>query len=241
LSELPRAGSGAVAFSLACSLLAAAPAIVRVHARPFPFAVVVLVASASLIVIPLGVWIRPARSRGVGGMERALLAGLALCALPLALFGGVLKSTTHHRPLGGATFAVAGLCVLALCVALSIRVLGLDRETLGKPGKFSWPNLFFLGCGLSLGAVMVLGLARDARPSLVDFCALALATTFAGFTPLPHKLTRWSPWPAVAWLVLLVCAVVLLKGAGHDQTVVGSLATQAPVLFAPLSWLGGGS
>jgi hypothetical protein len=172
--------------------------------------------------------------------ERALLAGIGLCALPLALFGGVLKSTTHHRPLGGATFAVAGLCVLALCVALSLRVLGERGYLPGSSSKFSWPNLFTLGCGLSLGAVMVLGLARAARPSVVDFCAVALSVSFAAFTPLPHKLTRAAPlrlggW--LAWGLLLVCAVVLLK----DSQLVGSLATQAPVSFAPLSWLGGGS
>ena len=237
MNEEPRAGSGAVAFSLVCSLLAAAPAVVRVQAHPFPSAVVLLVAATSLIVVPLGVWIRGARARGWSRTERALLAGLALCAAPLAFFGGVLKSTTHHRPLGGATFAVAGLCVLALCVALSFRVLGEPRRL---PGKFSWPNLFILGCGLSVGAVMVLGVARAARPSLVDFCAVALSVIFAGLVPLPHKLTRSAPWSTagkVAWGVLLVCAVVLLK----DSQLVGSLATQAPVSFAPLSWLGGGS
>jgi hypothetical protein len=164
-----------------------------------------------------------------------------LSALPLALFGGVLKSTTHHRPLGGATFAVAALCVLVLCVGLSFRVLRGPRGRSNGVVKFPWQSLFTLGCGLSLALTTLLGAARAARPSLLDFGALLAAAALAGSAPVPVSLGRLRlPVVAAVWVALLACAVVSLTSPLLPQ-LAGSLATQAPVCFAPLSWLGGGS
>jgi hypothetical protein len=236
--------SGAVAFGLSCSVLAAMPALARV----LPFArtsqaACVLVAAASLVVVPLGLWLRLARALGLPATDRALLAGTALSSLPLALFGGVLKSTTHHRPLGGATFAVAALCVLVLCVGLSFRVLRGPRGRSNGVVKFPWQSLFTLGCGLSLASTALLGTARSARPSLLDFGALLAAAVVAGVVPAPASLRRLrlpAAGVAAVWVALLACAVVSLRNPQLPQ-LVGSLATQAPVCFAPLSWLGGGS
>lgn len=198
---------------------------------------VALWGSVSLLVVPVSLWLRRSRAATWPAPDRSLLAGAALSALPLALFGGVLKSTTHHRPLGGATFAVAALCLLALCIGLSFRVLGK-----GGPAavKATWQNLFTLGCGLSLASAVVLGLSRSARPSLVDFLALAVAVAVVTWVKLPGWLSRlrFGPGPALAgWVILLLCAVVSARSAGISR----SLTTQAPVSFAPLSWLGDGS
>ena len=201
---------------------------------------VALWGSVSLLVVPVGVWLRRSRAATWPPADRALLAGAALSALPLALFGGVLKSTTHHRPLGGATFAVAALCLLVLCIGLSFRVLGK-----GGPAavKATWQNLFTLGCGLSLACAVVLGLSRSARPSLVDFLALAVAVAVATWVKLPGWLARprlglgLAPLAPAGWVLLVLCAVVSARSAGISR----SLTTQAPVSFAPLSWLGDGS
>lgn len=236
----PGARSGVLVLGLVCSLLAALPALARVwQLGNGVLAALALWGASSLVVVPVGSWLRGVRNNGLGGTDRALLAGTALSALPLALFGGVLKSTTHHRPLGGATFAVAALCVLALCVGLSFRFLGgLSRDA----AKSLWQNLFTLGCGLSLACALLLGVGRATRPSLVDFLALAVAASAVSTTKIPSWLQRLSLPVAVAaaiWVVLLGGAVVALQGA--PPTLVRALTTWAPVLFAPLSWLGVGS
>ncbi len=194
-----------------------------------------LVGAVSLVVVPVGLWLRRAVAAGLPRSDQALLAGASLSALPLALLGGVLKSTTHHRPLGGATFAVAALCVLALCVGLSFRVL---RGVGNADVKSTWQNLFTLGCGLSLASALLLGGASGARPGLVDFLALVGAASVAGVMKTPTWLAR-SRLPVVlaGWAALLACAVVALR----NPELVRSLTTQAPVSFAALSWLGGGS
>jgi hypothetical protein len=231
----PGAASEALAWGLVCSVPAALPALVRVLPDGGAMAAVTLVAAVSLVVAPLGVWLRRARADGLPPADRALLAGAALSALPLALFGGVLKSTTHHRPLGGATFAVAALCVLALCIGLSFRAFGKSSHgAVTSP----WQNLFTLGCGLSLAVALLLGSARATRPSLVDFLALSAAVAVAGVAKMPSWLARLRlPAVFLGWAALLACAAVSLT----RPELVRSLTTQAPVSFVALSWLGGSS
>jgi hypothetical protein len=151
----------------------------------------------------------------------------------------MLKSTTHHRPLGGATFAVAALFLLALCIGLSFRVL---REVSGGAVKSTWQNLFSVGCGLSLACAALLGVARAARPSLVDFLALGVAVAVAGLVKMPSWLARSNLRFALAcWAVLLGSAGAFLWSPASSGETVRSLTTQAPVSFAALSWLGDGS
>jgi hypothetical protein len=198
-------------------------------------AAVALVAAVSLLVAPLGLWLRQARAEGLPAADRALWAGAALSALPLALFGGVLKSTTHHRPLGGATFAIAALCTLAPCIGLAFRIVGKSGQ---GAVKSSWQNLFTLGCGLSLALALVLGGARATRPSLVDFLALSAAVAVTGCAKMPSWLARLRlPVVLAGWVTLLAVAALSLT----RPELVRSLTTQAPVSFAALSWLGGGS
>jgi hypothetical protein len=236
----PGPASGALALGLLCSVPAALPAFLRVSgAEPAGLAAVALVGAASLVVVPLGLWVKRAISAGVPPADRALLAGAALCALPLALFGGVLKSTTHHRPLGGATFAVLALCSLTLCLGLSFRILRPKTPATSEGGvPRAWQNLFTLGCGLSLVSAVLLGLLRAARPNLVDFLALLGGAAVVGLVKPPAWLGRLKPsFLLFGWVALVGGALLALK----SPALVRSLTTQAPVCFAPLSWLGGGS
>ncbi len=228
--------SGTLVLGLLCAAPAALPALARVlpagEASP---AALALWGSGSLVVAPLALWLRRAVSAGLPRADQALLAGAALSALPLALCGGVLKSTTHHRPLGGATFAVASLCMLALCVGLAFRVL---RPASSAADRSAWQSLFLLGCGLSLLSVLVLGASRAARPDLVDCSALLGAAAVAGRVKLPGRLRRLALWPVLlGWLALVGSALLAPK----SPQLVRALNTQAPVCFAPLSWLGDGS
>lgn len=232
----PSVTSGALALGLLSSAAAALPALARIApSGNVPASALGLVGATSVVVVPLGLWVRRAHAAGWPPVDRALAAGAALSALPLALFGGVLKSTTHHRPLGGATFAVAALCLLALCLALSFRFL---RGRSGSAVNSTWQNLFSLGCGLSLVGVVALGLAGAARPSLVDFLAIGAAVTLTGLLRVPAGLSRpRTPWLAAGWAILLVCAVVSCRHAKVST----ELTSRAPVSFAALSWLGDGS
>jgi hypothetical protein len=236
LSERSEPAPGTVALGLLCAALAALPALFRVlPAENAGLAAISLWGSVSLIVAPLALWSRRAVSAGLPRADQALLSGAALSALPLALCGGVLKSTTHHRPLGGATFAVAALCLLALCIGLSFRVL---RSESPSAVRSAWQNLFILGCGLSLLCVLALGVSRAARPHLVDTVALLVAGVVAGRVKLSGPLARLKLWPVlIGWLALVGCAWLTPK----SPQLLRSLNTQAPVSFAPLSWLGGGS
>lgn len=228
--------SGTLVLGLLCAAPAALPALARVlSAGSVPTLALVLWGAASLVVAPLALWLRRAVSAGLPRTDQALLGGAALSALPLALCGGVLKSTTHHRPLGGATFAVAALCALALCVGLAFRVL---RPASPSADRSAWQNLFLLGCGLSLLSVLALGASRAARPHLVDCLALLGAAFVAGRVKLPGALRRVALWPVLlGWLALVGSALLAPK----SPQLVRALNTQAPVCFAPLSWLGDGS
>ena len=64
-------------------------------------------------------------SSGSSASRAATLAGATVLAAPLLLvLGAVLKATTHHRALGGTTFAVLGVLVGAACLAFGARAGG---------------------------------------------------------------------------------------------------------------------
>jgi hypothetical protein len=228
--------SGTLAVGLLFAAAAAVPALVRVSATGgYGLAGLCLWGSVSLVVVPVALWLRRAATNGLARADQALLGGAALSALPLALCGGVLKSTTHHRPLGGATFAVAALCLLALCIGLSFRVLWSESP---RATRSAWQNLFLLGCGLSLLCVLLLGAATASRPNLVDSLALLTAGVVASRVKPAGTLARLPLWPMLlGWLVLVGSACLAPK----SPQLARSLHTQAQVSFAPLSWLGDGS
>jgi hypothetical protein len=204
--------------------LAGAPALDRPLA-----AFLLLLASVSLVVVPVGLWLRRAALGDAASFDRALLLGAGLSSLPLALFGGVLKSTTHHRPLGGATFAVVACVVLALCIGLAWRI--------GRAAKILWLQRFFSACsGLSLLATVAL--AAGSWPLLVDFLVLAAACAGAGLLRIPAALDRIPrALPLGLWGLVLVGGLFLRS----EPHLMRNLQSRAPISFAALSWLGDGS
>jgi hypothetical protein len=222
-----------VALGLLCSLAAALPGFIRASSLGV-LGLLALTGSVSLVVVPVGLWIRRAKAAGFPAADRALLAGAGLSALPLALFGGVLKSTTHHRPLGGATFAVAALCLLAICIGLGFRLWGSARAASKSP----WQSLFILASVASLAGALLLGMATVTRPAVLDFLAAVLASVGVAYLKIPAWLERVkAALPFGLWAALVLGALLSIQSPGLAR----SLTTQAPVSFAPLSWLGGGS
>jgi hypothetical protein len=196
-------------------------------------ALLLLLAAVSLVVIPIGLWIRRAALKDPTSADWALLCGVALSALPLALFGGVLKSTTHHRPLGGATFAVVACVALVFCIGLARRV--------GSAGGIApWLKQFFSACsGLSLLVTVALaGLGAGRVHVLVDFLTLAAACAGAGLLKIPNVLARIpGPVSAGVWGLLVLSGLLLAGDPGLSR----DLLARAPISFAALSWLGDGS
>lgn len=200
-------------------------------------------AAASLLVVPIGLWIRRAPLQAAGSVDRALLLGTALSSLPLALFGGVLKSATHHRPLGGATFAVVACVVLTLCIALVLR-LGRGQAAVtstASPASGAstnqWLSRFFLvACLGSAAAALVLGL--ESRRALLDFVTLSAACAGAGLLKIPTKVGALpAALTGALWALLLSCGLLLTGRA----ELMSEARVRAPVSFVAFSWLGGGS
>ena len=229
--------------ALLSSLGAALPAVIRIAGDgPLLGASLALFVSVSLVVVPVGFWLRRAVESGFRAVDRAIALGAALASLPLALFGGVLKSSTHHRPLGGATFAVAALCLLALCGVLAYRLTGRGRASQASP---LWPSLFTSACVLAFALTLALAAsAATARSSLFDFLAVGLSCVATGFAKgrpgkpgKPDSVRLGSRVLLGVWLLLIVFAVIAIR----DDALAFTLTSRAPVVFASLSWLGGGS
>jgi len=95
--------------------LAAWPAALRFEHGLFWQAFLVLLAGAALIMAPLSSAL--AAAGPPDRFTRALTVGALASALLLVPFATVLKTSTHHRPLGGVTFAViSGFVIIALTV-----------------------------------------------------------------------------------------------------------------------------
>jgi hypothetical protein len=84
-----------------------------------------LCGAVALVAGPTAALVRALRSgpRSVRALPLALLLALP----PLSVFGQVLHRSTHHRPLGAATFAVVGAALLLGLVVVTTRLLGGTR------------------------------------------------------------------------------------------------------------------
>jgi hypothetical protein len=179
----------------------------------------------------------------------AVATGLALAvALPIdAALAAALKAHTHHRALGGATFAVAALAVYVVVWALSYRVAVLaSGPSLGRravsAGALREGGAAVVAVTLALGSVAALavpiGGIASLRPRafLLDL-ALSAAVVAAGTSiRRSHSATRRGAWrsaAAVAGAVAvigLVVAAALLLGTARARAL--DMDAQAPVAAA---------
>lgn len=128
----------ASALALGASLIASLPTAWRTSAAGGSALDGLLVGLAVwlILLLPLALLRRRAARgwRGVLGADPPgdLLHGLALWAgssvLLLAILGALLKATTHHRALGGATFGVFGVAAVGAAAILAVRLLAFGQR-----------------------------------------------------------------------------------------------------------------
>ena len=115
-----KARSGFLAGLLAAAICAL-PAAWRFEAALRAQAFLVLFAGVALVCAPFAAVLSVAERPGK--LTRALTVGTVASAVVLVPLASMLKATTHHRPLGGVTFACLALCVLGGFSLLSARLL----------------------------------------------------------------------------------------------------------------------
>ena len=182
-----------------------------------------------------------AASGAPGKFSRALTVGALLGAAPLLPLARVMKVATHHRPLGGVTYAVlAGLVVLGLAVGCARLITWAGEQAPTALRAISRVALIVLS---ALGAAAVLlalvaGLKSDAfyRAGFFDALRALLLATLAARVPIPVALLRRARGLGLAaWIAVVTVGVCL----GHAPAMQAELSARCPVLHWPLTWLGG--
>ncbi len=182
-------------FGLPGGGLLALPVALRVSGG-FHQALLVWLAALGLYGMLLGIVSAAMRvSRPLPRRSPALLLGFGFAFGPLAQFGTLLSKTTHHRPLGAATYAVIAGMLIVVAWALATRALVSIHSSFKSRKQFGW--VIILGAGamsLCLGAQPIYGFLRDfsATPLLSSLLmdgllGMALAV-FGGFARFPTKL-----------------------------------------------------
>jgi hypothetical protein len=216
-------------WGVAAAAFVALPAALRASSAPLPTWIAAWGATA-LVVGPIaGAWrvLHPS-PRGI----RVLGAGLGLAAPVLMLLGEILQRGTHHRPLGAATFGLAGLCIVAAGAAVAARLRGLeqsDSRTLRILAN-GLPDLGILA-GAAWAAVAFRHPAM--RTGLLD-AALACAAVAIGahvpWRPRSDRLTR--AFGPTAWVLVVVGGLLALRAFPDTQSA-------GPVLFGFALWIAG--
>jgi hypothetical protein len=163
-----------------------------------------------------------ARSR----LATALALAAALALPPLAIVGAALKAVTHHRGLGGVTFAALGLAIVVGALVVGRRLAGWASL---RPGVAPWARRFAVGVAVlaALAAVAGAGWLRSGR---LDVVLLLLAPVLGARAPLIRAL-----WVGrLSWAVTAVCALLAL-GLALGQPLGEAVGQDVPLVDGVLS------
>ena len=223
---------------LLAAVLAAWPAALRFEPGLFWQAFLVCLAGAALVMAPLSAALAtaPASSK----FRQASTLGVLLASLPLLPFAAILKTSTHHRPMGGVTFAVvAGLVVVGLSLVSARLVTWAAAQ---HPRARAAARLCVVALAALGAAAMVLGLTHGLRGGgafrngfFDALRVLGLATLAARVRVPAGLLRRLRGFGLAAWVLVVTVGVCL----GHAPAMQTELADRCPVLHWPLLWLGG--
>jgi hypothetical protein len=238
VSRVVRAGALMGAGALA-SLAASVPAALRVGAAPEARLGVagtwMALAAASLVPSILALLLFRAARRGVGsfGGEGAATRALAFLVWlfasvdALLVFGALLRKTTHHHALAGATFAVMGLFVVVLIGAITRRALAVAL-TWSEATAHGILGLAAFGLGV-LPVLAALKVGAPASGVLVDALAYVLAVGFLSRMSFAGDRLLGVAGPPLA-VVVLAIGLSSLRHTPLDAAV----RARAPLLSAPV-------
>lgn len=194
--------------ALGVAFLAAVPTALRTAGAGGDFPSGLLVGAGVLLpLVIVSLALSRASGRGfrqlVGAASpRPLVFGIALwigIALPLlVVLGAVLKATTHHRGIAGATFAVLGVVIVGGAALLAERLLSLGRRLVAR-GLPAWiPAAVAAAVGVIplLVVAAPLGQRTDdagagaVRAAIVDGAIVLVATALVASLDLGGALIR---------------------------------------------------
>ncbi|MFW5739841.1 MAG: sulfatase [Myxococcota bacterium] len=139
----------------------------------------------------------------------AIAIWMLLSVVLLAGFGTVLSAVTHHRGLGGATFAWVGIGVVALSALVAWRAAHL-LGSIGRRPPVAWAA--FAASALTVGGV-VFASARGAKGDAGPALAVVDATLFAGLAIATSRIRLPSANKRI-WVPAAMLALVALIGTG---------------------------
>ena len=221
---------------LIAAVLAALPAAFRFETSVAVQAFLVCLAGCALVMAPLSAAL--ASASNANKLRTALTVGVLLASLPLLPFATLLKATTHHRPLGGVTFAViGGLVIIGLSLICARFVTWAGVQGSGRFARVALVAFAALGTvALLLGLVQGLKGGSDYQTGFYDGLRVLGLTTLAARVRLPETLLRRVRGLGLATWVAVVTVGVCL---GRAPAMQAELAARCPVLHWPLLWLGG--
>lgn len=222
--------SAALGIGALAGALASVPAIARVAASDVAAGVTVLALAGGSALVLGPVLALVERARAQGARLSFVVAGLGLALWPIAWFGALLERTTHHRPLGAATFAVGALAVLLGCLLAARRVASLDGTGAGRAATLALYSAAGAGTGL-----LLLGALRTEvlRSEVLDGLLLVVGGAL-GWVALRKQATSGalSRVGAALWIALVVGHLFAATRPAFEQ-----IRDRARVLSGPAGWL----
>jgi len=199
---------------------------IRLGSAPFPTFVAAF-GCAAATACPLVALGRRATAPG-SGLGNWIAAAL-LSLGPLAMLGGLLKDKTHHRPLGGVTFAVLAAAVFVAALVVASRLRRVDSTAprrLGRAVLGSGYAVSLLLFGRALAPILGRTAPLAVRDAASDAALGALFVLMAVVSPT----RRWPGW--ARWLGPLTWFGASALGACFvlaDSAAAQFLAARAPM------------
>jgi hypothetical protein len=222
---------------LLAAALAALPAALRFESGLVWQAFAVCMAGCALVMAPLSAALAGARS--ASRFRSAMTVGVLLAAIPLLPFASILKTATHHRPLGGVTFAVlAGVVIVGLSLVCGRLVTwAAEQRASSAAVRVALIALAALGtAALLLGLMQGLKAGDVYRTGFFDALRVLGLATLAARVPLPDALLkRLRGLGLAAWIAVVTVGLCL----GRAPAMQAESAARCPVLSWPLLLLGG--
>ena len=200
-------------------------------------AYLVCLGGCAVLMAPLSaVLASPSPSR----FRSALTLGALLSVIPLLPLATILKTSTHHRPLGGVTFAViAGLVMIGLSLVSARWITWAGAQHAAHRSVFRWVLVGLSALGT---AALLLALTRALeggeayRTGIFDALRVLGLATLAARVRVPERVLRGVRGLGLAaWIAVVTVGVCL----GRAPAMQAELAVRCPVLHWPLVWLGG--